>query len=227
MVVKKTRRPRDPEGTREAILEAAGTRLAKDGPDRLSLSEVAHLAGVNRGTAYQHFETREKLIKAAAEWVSDKLYRSVFGDPVEPGKRPVEKIDVAELTDRLTEFAMDNAELCQGWLLYVLSSPNPSSDPFWQEYQGSFERFASTPLAQEGIDTEVMAVITLAGTFLWPVWARAHGKTAKERRQLAHRFTQECLRLSMHGSLRPEHYPQIAERLSAGETAPQRAKAKG
>src|SRR5438309_1767095 len=49
------RRPRDPEGTREAILEAARTRLAADGPEGLSLSEVAHLAGVNRGTAYQHF----------------------------------------------------------------------------------------------------------------------------------------------------------------------------
>jgi hypothetical protein len=44
-------RRRDPERTREAILEAARTRLANDGPEGLSLSEVAHLAGVNRGTA--------------------------------------------------------------------------------------------------------------------------------------------------------------------------------
>ena len=76
MAENRRRRRRDPERTREAILEAARTRLAKDGPEGLSLSEVAHLAGVNRGTAYQHFETRDKLIKATAQWVSDKLFRS-------------------------------------------------------------------------------------------------------------------------------------------------------
>src|SRR6516164_4287026 len=101
------RRPRDPDATREAILEAAGTRLAKVGPDGLSLSEVAHLAGVNRGTAYQHFETREKLIKATAEWVGEKLFRAVFGDPASIGERRIEQVDVAVLTDRLAEFAID------------------------------------------------------------------------------------------------------------------------
>src|ERR1700756_2997007 len=102
----RTRRPRDPEATREAILEAARTRLAIDGPEGLSLSEVAHLAGVNRGTAYQHFETREKLIKATADWVSDALFRAVFGDPETLGEREVEQEDIAAITDRLVNFAM-------------------------------------------------------------------------------------------------------------------------
>jgi len=74
---KRTRRPRDPEGTREAILAAAGVQLAKDGPEGLSVSEVAHAAGVNRGTAYQHFESRDNLVKATVEWVSEKLYSCV------------------------------------------------------------------------------------------------------------------------------------------------------
>jgi AcrR family transcriptional regulator len=216
MVEKRTRRPRDPEGTREAILEAAGTRMAKDGPEGLSLSEVAHVAGVNRGTAYQHFETRDKLVKATAEWVSEKLFRNVFGDATKPGERAIEQVDVAALTDRLADFAMDNPELCQGWLLQVLSSPEPSDDPFWREYEGSQERFAATELAQDHVDTEVLSVIMLAGAFIWPVWARAHAKTAKERRQLARRLSQEMLRISMYGSLRPEHYPEIAQRLEAG-----------
>src|SRR5246127_761129 len=122
----RTRRPRDPEATREAILEAARTRLAIDGPEGLSVSEVAHLAGVNRGTAYQHFETRENLIKATTDWVSDKLFRAVFGDPATVGERQIEQVDVAGLTDRLADFAMDNPELCRVWLMQVLSSPSPS-----------------------------------------------------------------------------------------------------
>jgi AcrR family transcriptional regulator len=219
MAESRTRRPRDPEATREAILEAARTQLAKDGPEGLSLSEVAHLAGVNRGTAYQHFETREKLIQATAEWVSDRLFRAVFGDPATLGERRVERVDMADLTERLADFAMDNPELCRIWFLQLLSSPDPSSDPFWKEYEGSTRRFARTRLAQENIDTEVMSIIMLAGAFLWPVWARAHAKSSKDRRRLAHRFAQECLRLSMYGSLRPDSYPSIAERLKPDDAA--------
>jgi AcrR family transcriptional regulator len=209
------RRPRDPDATREAILEAAGARLAIDGPEGLSLSEVAHLAGVNRGTAYQHFETREKLIKATAQWVSDKLFRAVFGDPETIGERRVEQVDVAAMTDRLANFAMDNPELCRVWLLQVLSSPDPASDPFWKEYQGSQARFAATELSQPGVDAEALSVIMLAGAFLWPVWARSHAGDETERRGLARRFAQECLRISMYGSLRDERFPEIAERLEA------------
>lgn len=207
------RRPRDPEATREAILEAALTRLAADGPEGLSLSEVAHLAGVNRGTAYQHFETREKLIKATADWVSDKLFRAVFGDPDTIGERQVEQVDIAAMTDRLASFAMDNPELCRVWLLQVLSLEDPSSDPFWKEYVGSQMRFARTTLAQPDVDTEVLSVIMLAGAFLWPVWGRAHAAGERERRALARRFAQECLRVSMFGSLRADRFPEIAERL--------------
>ena len=218
------RRPRDPEGTREAILAAARTRLAADGPEGLSLSEVAHLAGVNRGTAYQHFETREKLIKATAEWVSDKLFRAVFGDPETIGERRVEQVDVAELTDRLANFAMDNPELCRVWLLQVLSSPDPASDPFWKEYQGSQARFAKTDLAQADVDTEVISVIMLAGAFLWPVWARSHASSEPERRALARRFAQECLRISMYGSLKSERFPEIDARLKSASAKPRPAR---
>ena len=216
------RRPRDPEGTREAILEAAGARLAIDGPEGLSLSEVAHLAGVNRGTAYQHFETREKLIKATADWVSDKLFRAVFGDPETIGERRVEQVDIAAMTDRLANFAMGNPELCRVWLLQVLSSPDPASDPFWKEYQGSQARFAMTELAQPGVDAEVLSVIMLAGAFLWPVWARSHAGSETEQRGLARRFAQECLRISMYGSLRSERFPEIAKRLKPAPAKPPR-----
>ena len=84
------RRSRDPKATRADILEASCALLARDGPEAISLSAVAHLAGVNRGTAYQHFETREKLIEATAEFVSDKMFRAIFGDPETLGERQVE-----------------------------------------------------------------------------------------------------------------------------------------
>lgn len=218
------RRPRDPEATREVILEAARTLLAKDGPEGISLSEVAQLAGVNRGTAYQHFATRENLIQATVEWVSDKLFRAAFGDPGTLGERRVEDVDVAAMTEQLADFAMENPELCRVWLLHVLASDDPAKDVFWREYVGSLERFAASDLAVPGIDAEVLSVMNLAGIFLWPVWARAHDRDGKRRTQLARRCTQEILRLSLHGSMRAEAYPEITARVDRQGAAPARLK---
>ncbi len=223
----KKRRSRDPEATRTVILEAARTLMARDGAEAVSLSAVAQLAGVNRGTAYQHFETREKLIEATIASVSDTMFRTVFGDPETMGERRVEQVDIADLTDRMTNFAMDNPELCRIWLMQVLASPDPTTDLFWREYEGSLERFAETDLAQEGVDSEVLSVIALASTFLWPIWARSHAHGDEDRSVLTRRFSQEMLRLSMYGSLQSDRFPQIAEQLGKFREKPVKLTAVG
>ena len=210
---KRTRRKRDPEGTREAILEAARQVLAQDGKEGVNVAQVAQRAGVNRGTAYQHFQTREQLIEATAAWVSEKLYRAVFGDPAVARNQPVETVNIEGVTEHLADFAMENPEIGRVWLFELLSARRPSDDPFWQQYVSNFERFAQTDFAQPGVDSEVVSVLMLAGAFLWPVWARAHTRTAKERQQMAKRFAREVLRLSLHGTLRSEKYRQLDARL--------------
>jgi AcrR family transcriptional regulator len=210
---RKPRRKRDPDGTREAILEAARAVLAQDGKEGLSVSQVAHRARVNRSTAYQHFQTREQLLEATASWVSDKLYDAVFGDPATGGDQPVERVDLEAVTEHLADFAMENPELGRIWLFEVLSSQRPGDDPFFRQFKSNLERFAKTDFAQPGMDPEVIGVLMLAGSFLWPVWARAHTRDAEERRQMAKRFSLELLRYSLHGSLRPEKYPKLDKRL--------------
>jgi AcrR family transcriptional regulator len=206
---KRTRRRRDPDATREAILAAARAVLAKGGKEGLSVAQVAQYAGVNRGTAYQHFRTRDQLIEATAAWVSDKIYRAVFGDPAVASSQPVESIDPKKITERVVDFAMENPELGRVWLFELLSSRRPASDPFWRQYESNYEQYAKTDLAQPDIDVEVAAVLTLTGSFLWPVWARAHARNAKERKELAVRFTREVMRLCLHGTMRPEKYNEL------------------
>jgi AcrR family transcriptional regulator len=214
MIEKRARKKRDPERTREAILEAAREVLAQDGKEGLSVVAVAQRAGVNRGTAYQHFQTREQLLEATAAWVSDKLYRAVFGDPESARDQPVEKIDLETVNEQLAAFAMENPALSRIWLFEVLSSKRPANDPFWRQYASNFELFAKTGMAQPGIDVEVVSVILLAGTFLWPVWARAHARSTKQRKEMLERFTREVLRLTLHGTLRPERYPDLDARVT-------------
>lgn len=220
MIEKKKRRARNPEATREAILTAARRILAQDGQEALSLSQVAHLAGVNRGTAYQHFETRENLIAATVQSVSDIMFREVFGDPETIGERDIEKVDMVDVPERLASFAIANPELGRIWLLQVLASPHPTSDPFWREYAGSIGRFAATDLAEPNIDVEVFSVITLAANFLWPVWAQSHSQSDSEREALGHRFAQEIVRLCMYGTLKDKKLPHVAARLESAAPPP-------
>ena len=217
---RRARRKRDPEGTREAILEAAREVLAQDGKEGVSVAQVAQRAGVNRGTAYQHFQTREQLIEATAAWASERLYRSVFGDPDVARNQPVGTVDIEAVMEHLADFAMENPEIGRVWLFELLTSRRPADDPFWQKFVFNLERFAKTDLAQPGIDAEVVSVLVLAGTFLWPVWARAHARTAKERQQMSKRFSRELLRLSLHGTLRPEKYPGLDAKV--GKETPRR-----
>ena len=219
----KPRRRRDPDGTRAAILEAAGALLAKDGPEGLSVSQVAQLAKVNRGTAYQHFQTREQLLEATTGWVSEQLVEAVFGNAAIG--TTVEHIDPQGVIDHMVDFAMRNPELGRAWLFQLLSSPHPANDPFWKHYRLRFQKFAKSDSAQAGIDVDVHTVLMLVGTFLWPVWARAHTRTAKDRELMAKRYSQEVLRLSLYGNMRPDRYPELAATLSQKPAKPATKKA--
>ncbi len=216
------RRRRNPEATREDIIAAARTVLASDGPDGLSLSKVAHLAGVNRGTAYQHFETREDLIKATVEWVSRHLSENILGgeeraDEI-PGDDPLAMYDVI---NNLAQFAVDNPELGRIWLFEMLSSDNPDDDVFFRHFHKSTAAMTQTDVSEEGIDAEVLSVLMLAGYFLWPVWVRSKAKTKKERDAMARRMSREVLRLSLHGTMRPEAFPKLQALLDDQEAGAQ------
>lgn len=213
-------RVRDPIATRQAILTAARTVLAQSGSEGLSVSRVAHLAGVNRGTAYQHFQTREQLLAATAEWVGVQLNQAVYGDVDDDTKSlPPKRQPILRVIQHLVEFAVENPELARIWLLDVLSSDHPSKDPFFRRLRDDTEALASSSLSQDGIDVEALSVMMLAGYFLWPVWVRSHARTKTERKRLATRYSDEVIRLMLHGVLRPEYYPQLEKQLEEESAA--------
>ena len=210
---------RGPGGAREAILQAARALLSKVGPEGLTMSRVARLAGVNRGTAYLHFESRAQLLAAAAEWSSKRLTAAVFGDGGPPRRRDGLP-DIATVAKRLANVALEAPEMSQAWLFQMLALQDPWQDQFWREYCGRGKQFHATPVAADGIDDEVLSVIMLAGAFLWPIWARAKRPAGATEDACADRFAREILRLSMFGIVRPEYYPEIAEEPASQAAGP-------
>jgi AcrR family transcriptional regulator len=212
------RRKRDPESTRESILEAAKTILAQDGAEGLSVSSVAKLAGVNRGTAYQHFQVKEDLIRATLERVSHQLLDAVFEGGDLDGEAPDNLVlpNLEHLPDvinrmaafnlRLAEYAIENPEIGRIWLYDVLSRNNPKEDVFYKRFEQALHTLAASDASENDMDTEVLSVLMLTGYFLWPVWVRSHAKGKSARKLMARRYAGEVLRLSMHGVLRADSH---------------------
>ncbi len=210
------KRRRNPEKTRAAILEAAKTVIAQDGPEGLSVSAVAKLAGVNRGTAYQYFEIKEDLVRATLDWVSNQLLESVFPQDAEEARLASERegglkiseviSSMAEFNLQLAGFAIDNPEIGRIWLFDLLARDNPREDVFYQRFVQSMQELIESDAAEPGIDVEVITVLTLSGFFLWPVWVGAHARGKKARAQMARRFAGEVLRLNMHGVIKADSH---------------------
>lgn len=210
----KSLRRRNPEATRKTILAAARTVLASDGPDGLSMSRVAHLAGVNRGTAYQHFETREALIKATVEWVSEHLAKSVKNTQTKLGELSErDESPFYEMIAGVGDFAIKNPELGRIWLFEILASERPEEDVFFRQFKSAAEDLAKSDVSQDDIDTEVFSVMLLAGYFLWPTWTGARAKNGAQRRAISHRMRKEMLRSWLFGTLRPNAFPELAQLL--------------
>jgi len=203
----------DPDSTRREILQAALEVLAKDGPESLSVTEVARRAGVNRGTAYQHFPTREDLAHATASWVSQRIYDEYYGDPVgtpQPGMALPP--DVA--LERLCNFAMNNPELSRAWWYDLMSTQGVVTDSFWKKYVKELNQFVEAGFAREDLDVEIFAFITLASALLWPIWVGAHAKGIRAREKMQARFMDEMMRLVLFGSMTRERFPELVERYS-------------
>ena len=191
------KRKRNPARTREAILKVAGQLMAKDGSKGLSVSKVAQLAKVNRGTAYNHFKTREQLIKETMAWISQSLVQAVYGDGTEADNN----LDYQSVSKKLAKFAMQYPEFARVWLLKVMTAEDPYQDPFWRRYIRNLDELVAAGIAQPELDREAYAVLMLVGTVMWPVWARAKTQNDTELNKMSDRFSDEIIRLSFHGSL--------------------------
>jgi len=209
----------DPEATRREILQAALEVLARDGPENLNVTEVARRAGVNRGTAYQHFPTREDLVHATTSWVSERMYEAFYGDMGDLwDEGQVYPPDLA--TERLADFAMNNPELSRAWLFDVMATEGAVTDRFWQKFVAELKEFVARGYGRADIDIEVYAFIVLSSAFLWPIWAGAHGKGVRSRQKMQQRFIDEMMRLVMFGALVPERHEELRERLRARRAPP-------
>jgi AcrR family transcriptional regulator len=70
------RRPRDPDATRQALLDAAIELFGRDGFDGTPVRAIAAGAGVTKGSFYHHFESKQALLYEIHDrFIDDHLTR--------------------------------------------------------------------------------------------------------------------------------------------------------
>jgi AcrR family transcriptional regulator len=187
--------------TRDDILSAARKVLAKDGPEGLSVVQVANMAGVNRGTAYQHFADRDSLLKATIESVSKGLIEAVWPPSQAARGKPGIPFDDASLEGtalRLAAFTAENTTFSRIWLFELLSSDKPGGDPFSRAWIDVVTAFCKS-------DDAV------------PVWMHSEHASSSEREAIGTRIAREILRLALYGVMKSDRFPAVAKWVAENE----------
>src|SRR6202163_1809064 len=84
------RRSRDPERTRERLLQAAFREVYRSGFQSASLDTILAAAGVTKGALYYHFDSKETLGYAVVEEIIAKLTRDRWLRPMLSEGQPID-----------------------------------------------------------------------------------------------------------------------------------------
>ncbi len=85
-------RSRDPERTRQHLLQAAFQEMYKSGYQSADLDAILGKAGVTKGALYHHFENKEALGYAVIEEVITAMTREKWLRPLESARNPIDAL---------------------------------------------------------------------------------------------------------------------------------------
>ena len=105
----KTRRQREREARRRAILEAAVEVLSERGPEGASMKAIADRAELSKGLLYYYFEDRQRLYREAALLVVERFFQDL--DDHLPPEAPLPELLEAYLRFTLDRFRTDRLML--------------------------------------------------------------------------------------------------------------------
>jgi AcrR family transcriptional regulator len=204
-------RVRDPIATRRAIVDAAHAVMAERGPHGVTVSDVARRARVNRGTAYQHFPSRELLVAAVLEDLG-RSTKSALDATAAP--------DLDQRIDQTIEYFVRHPELVRVSLFRMLAGVPHPDEGLWLDYRDRMRRFGASAGTRDGIDADMLAVILLGATMLWSL--RVH--SGAESAAATARYARELKRLLLYGAVLPSRHGDLVRAAAGGRGSARRAR---
>src|SRR5262245_1203545 len=88
----KKRRSRDPQRTRQRLLQAAFREVYRSGFQGAAIDTISAATGVTKGALYYHFGSKEALGYAIVEEIVAALPRDKWLRPLQQGKDPIDAL---------------------------------------------------------------------------------------------------------------------------------------
>jgi TetR/AcrR family transcriptional repressor of nem operon len=92
MLSEKKPRFRDPERTRERLLQAGFREVYRSGFQSASIDTILAATNVTKGALYHHFDSKEDLGHAIIEEIVAKLTQDKWIGPLRQGKNPIDTL---------------------------------------------------------------------------------------------------------------------------------------
>jgi AcrR family transcriptional regulator len=152
------RRNKGFDETHQDLIETAVRLISERGADALSITALAREMGINRTTVYYHFDSREALLHAVANWATGQLSRGMDHNLSRP-----------ERIAHISRFVLENPELIKLWIEDFVSGPDiRDSYSCWDALvQGTQQRLAEENPGED-VDAEIYCVMLLAASIIAP-----------------------------------------------------------
>ncbi len=143
---------RDPDATRQRILEAAAAEIHRHGFRNASIDQILSETGLTKGALYHHFPTKADLGHAVVDEVLRSWILSRWVEPMEQSNNPIDG-----LLQALDDLSLEDVEVaCDcGCPLNNLAQEMSSVDEAFRQklasvYRGLTERMADALLRGQG-----------------------------------------------------------------------------
>ena len=103
--------------TEEKILDAAARVIAQRGYSSAGVQEIVKLSGTSKGSFYFHFPSKEKMVLALVESMSDKLLKKIQSS-ISTKKDPVERL--SRSIEALIEIFSKQRKIGQVFMLNIM-----------------------------------------------------------------------------------------------------------
>ncbi len=163
------------ERTRAAVIEAAADILGADGPGAITHANVAQAASVSRTTVYNHWPTREDLLRAAIDSVGRVT-------PAEDDLTGPIRADLDILSEHLIVDLLDDqrASMIANMMERALHDPavvtvrNEFLELFEQAFRTALERAIQRGELRPDIDVR-HSIASIVGSFLFARFMSSQG----------------------------------------------------
>ena len=179
MIKKRPYKRRDPEATKQGLVDAVGKILAEHGHHGLGVNKIALIAGINKKMIYWYFNSYNNLIKT---YISGRdFWKPVFErfKSTKPPKQPSVPAYISDIFSEQFNTFYDNPEL-QKMILWQVSESNPLLREVSEEREAQAEPIARLTDAHfKDSDINFRAVLALIlGGIYYVIW---HSKTNKSK----------------------------------------------